>query len=351
MIIAHGARTPVGLQAVTSAAAVRAGIVGFREHPFLVDSANAPVVCAFDRLLDPRLMGARRLIALAEPALREALRPLARAPGAAPKVPLLLALPELRPGFSAADGELVRSGIVRLAELPVPLSEVEAIPAGHAAGLSGFERALDQLAGRTCDICLVGGVDSYLRPATIEWLDAHRQLASKATRSGFVPGEAAGFCLLANEHGGRQLGVRALARVRSVGVARETKLIKTSTVCVGEGLTAAVRAAGADLSLEERLDDIICDINGERYRSEEWGFVCLKGHPSLTNPSGYNCPAESWGDVGAASGPLFAVLACQAAARGYARGPRTLLWASSERGLRAAAVLDTRAEAGRSDRA
>ena len=43
--------------------------------------------------------------------------------------------------------------------------------------------------------------------------------------------------------------------------------------------------------------------------------------------------------MGAASGPLFAMLACQAAARGYAKGKRTLLWSGSESGLRSAAVL------------
>jgi hypothetical protein len=37
--------------------------------------------------------------------------------------------------------------------------------------------------------------------------------------------------------------------------------------------------------------------------------------------------------MGAASVPLFAMLACQLAMRGYVKGPRTMLWASSEGGL------------------
>jgi len=44
--------------------------------------------------------------------------------------------------------------------------------------------------------------------------------------------------------------------------------------------------------------------------------------------------------MGAASGLLFAMLACKANAGGYAKGTRTLLWASSEGGLRAAGVLN-----------
>src|SRR5207237_6147527 len=91
----------------------------------------------------------------------------------------------------------------------------------------------------------------------------------------------------------------------------------------------------------ERINSVICDGNGERYSSEEWGFVCLRVSQYFDDPTAYQSPAEFWGDVGAASVPLFAALTCDAAARGYARGPRTLLWASSERGQRGAVVLDS----------
>jgi 3-oxoacyl-[acyl-carrier-protein] synthase-1 len=43
--------------------------------------------------------------------------------------------------------------------------------------------------------------------------------------------------------------------------------------------------------------------------------------------------------MGAASGPLFASLALAAGARRYARGPRSMLWTSSEGGYRSAVVL------------
>ena len=43
--------------------------------------------------------------------------------------------------------------------------------------------------------------------------------------------------------------------------------------------------------------------------------------------------------MGAASIPLFTVLACQAAARGYAPGPYSLVWAGSEGGQRGALLI------------
>jgi 3-oxoacyl-[acyl-carrier-protein] synthase-1 len=89
----------------------------------------------------------------------------------------------------------------------------------------------------------------------------------------------------------------------------------------------------------ERISDIICDINGERYRGEEWGFVCLRLPQYFNDPTAYRSPADCWGDMGAASGPLFMMLACQAAERGYAKSARCLVWAGSENGLRGAVVL------------
>ena len=187
------------------------------------------------------------------------------------------------------------------------------------------------------EACLVGGVDSYFHPDTMEWLDANRQLVGTVSRSGFVPGEGAGFCLLMTERACARLGLKALVSVRAVAVGKETKLIKTSDMCLGEGLSAMVRDAVSALRPPaERINQIICDINGERYRGEEWGFVCLRLSQYFDDPTAYLSPAECWGDMGAASGPLFAMLVCQAVARGYAKGPRTLLWASSEGGERGA---------------
>ncbi|MGC3987176.1 MAG: hypothetical protein QM777_21890 [Pseudorhodoferax sp.] len=202
--------------------------------------------------------------------------------------------------------------------------------------------ALRELPHTPSGMCLVGGIDSYFHPDTLEWLDRNRQLAGTVSRSGFIPGEAAGFLLLATQQGLERLGLQGLAAVQGCAIGKEAKLIKTAEMCLGEGLSATVRrAVDGALLPGERIDEIYCDINGERYRGEEWGFVYLRHSDCFDDPLGYRAPANSWGDVGAASAPLFAMLACQAAEWGRQKGPRTMLWASSESGLRAAAVLVT----------
>ena len=75
-IISTGARTPVGLASAPAAAAVRANINRFAEHPFMIDQVGEPMVGSMDALLDPAVMGPERLLAMAESALVEACTPL-----------------------------------------------------------------------------------------------------------------------------------------------------------------------------------------------------------------------------------------------------------------------------------
>ena len=88
------------------------------------------------------------------------------------------------------------------------------------------------------------------------------------------------------------------------------------------------------------IDAVYCDINGERHRVDEWAFTALRVGTVLRDASAYESPAGSCGDVGAASAVLASVLAVQAWQRGYAAGPRALVWTSSWRGLRGAMVLE-----------
>jgi 3-oxoacyl-[acyl-carrier-protein] synthase-1 len=325
-IIAAGARTPVGLYSASAAAAVRAGISRLAEHPFMIDQAGDPMPAAMDSRLDPALFGAQRFIELAKSALEEVTASRISAP-------LYLGLPETRPGFTEQDAHAISSAM--------PCSEVNLIVEGHAAGLAAFQAATIRIQNSEVEACLVGGIESYFHPDTMEWLDANRQLTGSVSRSGFIPGEGAGFCLLMSESAAYRRGLRPLAFVSSASSGRETKLIKTADICLGESLTSVIKETTSHLELpHDAVSDIFCDINGERYRGEEWGFVCLRLPLQMADPTGYISPAEWWGDMGAASGPLFAILACQALARGYAKGPRALLWASSEGGLRSAVLLE-----------
>jgi 3-oxoacyl-[acyl-carrier-protein] synthase I len=217
---------------------------------------------------------------------------------------------------------------------------VKVMPHGHSAGLMALQEAARTIDAEESEVCLVGGVDSYLQWETLEWLDVERQLMSERNRSGFVPGEGAGFCLLASTTAARRRGWPVLAYLVSAATTRERNLIKTNDICIGEGLSGAIMQAAAVLELPaERINANYCDLNGERYRSEEFAFTALRAQAAFVNILDNMTPADCWGDMGAASGPLFATLAIAAGARGHARGTRSMLWTSSEGGYRSAAVL------------
>lgn len=342
VITGFGATTPVGRTVWASAAAVRAGISGFAEHPFMIDTAGEPMQVASAPWIDVTHDGNDRISRLLLPALGEALQPLEsiRWQGGRLRISLELGLPPGRPGlspdFMKKLDESVASGF------PEKFDGMWTFPIGHAAGLFALESALKKLALGDEDACLVAGADSYLFPETLEWLEECEQLHGAGSLNnawGFVPGEGAGALLLMGEERAHSLGLTVYGQVIGVGTGRERNLIKTGSVCIGEGLTDAFRDALSLLPVGTKVDAVFCDMNGEPYRADEYGFTALRTKEYFEAAGDFIAPADCWGDVGAASGPLCSALAMISHCKGYGRGPLSLVWAGSESGERAAALI------------
>lgn len=338
-IIGTGARTPLGLNAPATAAAVRAGVTMMQEHPFMIDKQGEKMVVSLDAELPIEIGGVDRFIQLAVDPSLEALKAILDASLSIPAISIFVTLPEPRPGvhknLELEFGERFRSHLSEYVEI----HHFSCHSLGHAGGLACIENALSRIGSARSQLCLVGGIESYLDPETLEWLDEMEQLHSQSTIWGFCPGEGAGFCLFASQEVADGLGLSGSVQLLSAASANEINRIKTETVCIGEGLSEAFKKTLANLPNEARVDHTISDMNGEPYRGDEYGFAMLRSRGKLSDESDFQTPADCWGDVGAASGPLFAILAAFAAEKGYAPGPLTLLSTSSEGGLRAAALL------------
>ncbi len=331
-LLGCGMRTPIGFNRTTSAAAFRAGMSAIAEHSFMVDRFGQPMAVTRDHGLDPSVSGAERLAAMAIPAADEALAPIA---GQRANVSILLSFGETRPGLNAGMCTAVSDRLVHaLSESIVP-TELHHWMGGHAGAIEGIVTGSNLITTGKADYVLVGGIDSYLMQDTLEWLDEIEQLHSERNIYGFCPGEAAGFVLLASP----SMAGTGL-RIVGTGSGYERNLIKTEDICLGEGLTETFKAATASIAEGRTIDRILCDMNGERYRGNEYGFAILRTAGLFKAAADFESPADCWGDVGAASGPLFAGLAIEAEARGYAKGPLTMIWASSESGRRAAVVIE-----------
>jgi 3-oxoacyl-[acyl-carrier-protein] synthase-1 len=335
-----GVRCPVGLTAPQTAAAIRAGISRIGEHPYLTDASRAKVLCGVDATLDPVLQGPARFAGLAGPALLQVDAILSTAQAASPRAPLLLALPETRPGFETTDLGAMQKlfGAISLTSIdPAPVS---ISGTGHAGGLAALRDGIDRIARGQDRICVVGGVDTYLHFGTIRWLDEGRRLAREGTRAGFPPGEAAAFVAIAREEELRRHQLRPLARVNAVACMRESQPFDADEGLQGKVLAEVIEAATSGLPAEQEISDTYGDINGERPRTEDWGFALMRTTRRFRDGTAYVTPVGSCGDVGAASGVLGCVLAVEAWRRGYAHGSRALVWAGSWNGLRGAALLE-----------
>jgi 3-oxoacyl-[acyl-carrier-protein] synthase-1 len=343
VLVAVGASTPVGRSAPASAAAVRAGITGFAQHPYLVDTVGEPVHAAIAPWLDIALTGADRLEALLFPAIDEALAVLRKAGepgGKAMSMAIALGLASPRPGV---PNNLQSTMKARLREkFGAQFSSAACFPAGHAASLLALDAAISKLRQGTLQACMVAGVDSYIDAQALEWLESSDQLHGAGHLNnawGLLPGEGAGALLLMTATTAKRLGLPALAMLLGAGLAQEQKCIKTDTVCIGEGLTSALKVALAALPRQAKVSDIYCDMNGEPYRADEFGFAALRTKAHFESAGDFLAPADCWGDVAAAGGALHVMLAAAAINKGYARGPHALVWASSEGGDRAAVLL------------
>lgn len=338
-VVGIGACTAIGYNAASAAAAVRAGITGFHEHPYMIDKAGEKVIVARIPPLPIDLNFTDRLTAIAVPAMREALAPLIGGRHMnAQRIHVILGLPSIRPSLSSETQKQVCDNL--LADEYLRAAELFTFTSGHSAGLMALGAGCDKIRAGNADLCLIGGVDSYLEPETLEWLDANEQLHSEANNWGFVPGEAAGFCLLASQREAERLRLVPLCWVLSVATAIEPNLIKTDTICIGKGLSECVKNVLAALPTpESKINQTFCDMNGERYRADELAFTICRTSDRFVDAPDFSSPADCWGDVGAASGPLFVNLAVAAGAKGFSKGPYTLLWTSSETGERSAAII------------
>ncbi|SEN18521.1 3-oxoacyl-[acyl-carrier-protein] synthase-1 [Paracoccus alcaliphilus] len=338
LILGIGARTPLGFDRAASAAAVRCGISAIAEHPSMIDRFGMPMKVTRDAALDVALAGPERLAALTLAAAAEALAPLAGVPSL-PPITIALSLGEQRPGQGPQTGAAVADAIRSRLDASLDPNRILHWMGGHAGGIMAMEAAGRLIASGRAGLVLAGGVDSYLAADTLEWLDETEQLHSDDNIYGFCPGEAAGFVLMAAPETARRLGLSPLLQVAGIGSGIETNLIRTEDIVLGDGLAEAFRGARAGLDPDRPVDQILCDMNGERYRGNEYGFAVLKSAGLFRDAADFIAPADCWGDVGAASGPLCVALVAEAVARGYSKGPLSLIWASSAAGQRAAAIL------------
>jgi len=339
-IVGAGAQTPLGRSVLSGAAAVRCGISAVAEHPYMIDRHGEPMVVARAPWLNDSVALEERVVTLAVDAAREAIHPIA---GRFDSVRRHIHVHVALSAENLADPcqrQRVLDRFATATDLTAETArgaQIECVVDGHAGGLLALERAARQLVRGDAELCLVGAADSWLDVDRLEHLDYSGRMHSLNDRWGFTPGEGAAFCLVTTGTVARRLALTPLGELLAVASAQETNVMGSENVCTGDGLTSAFRSV---LDRQPRVGHIYCDLNGETYRAEEYGFTICRMAESFENADCFTAPAECWGDAGAASGLLAVTMPLAAWAGGYDEGAVQLAWSSSATSpLRAAALL------------
>ncbi|WP_257835178.1 beta-ketoacyl synthase [Burkholderia glumae] len=346
MIVSASCIFPSGPRIELADTAVRAQLAQLQRHPDYVDGAGEPVRCSFfpgDRAFDAARWGA-----LACEALEQVMDDLDRRGHEALHDSvrwLWIVLPEsaLRPGLPSDLVETVKASVQ---EVGKGWTEVLIRNGGHAAGVAAIQEAAARLAENPTALAVVLGVEAGLGHDALMWLDARSLLhgAHRAYRGRFrvephgrVPGEGAAALALS---GRVASGGKSWARLLGVGQAHEPHTHGSGKVCIGAGLSQAVRVAlgqGRAFSADQ-IGWISVDLNGEPYRADQFGFAALRLAEALAPGWRRVVPALASGDLASASAIAHVALA----AYGMWKRPRQanhLVLSSSDDPLRGAVLV------------
>jgi 3-oxoacyl-[acyl-carrier-protein] synthase-1 len=339
-LVSAGLVCPLGFDAASACAAMRAGIARMDELPYW-DRRNLPVIgAAMPGAASAMSFGVRMVEMLAR-ALRDCISRAPHTPHTPwAQVPLIVGLAEEgRPGASGEWAEDIVAGVQDRLGIAFHPALSGRIPKGHTAGFEGLRIARELLLARP-DVpgCLVCGVDSYINASSLFWLDQHWRLKREGHNDGVIPGEAAAAVYVA-----RQSAADAPARVEVVGLGfgREAAPVLSEAPLQGRGLADAARQAMGEAGWGfHQLHFRLSDVTGENYGFREHTLArgrLMRVVPENDQPLWH--AADAIGDTGAAAGLVQLARALAAWEKAYAPGTNAACFTSGVPGDRAVALL------------
>lgn len=335
-ITAVGMLTSVGADANMTATSVRSGISAYQASSML-NKNFAPMIMALvpEEALPPleedlTALGLtarqQRLLRLATPAMQQIKESLSET------VPLMLCGPEKMPGRRSVLSDKFLNHLSVQTGLAFDIKNSYVFPEGRAAGFFALEVAIQMLESGNHSEVLIGALDTYLDSFLLASLDAEDRIHGEGVMDAFVPGEAAAFMLL------KLADEKSSVKIYPPGISEEPGHRYSSENYKGEGLANAVRES-LSKAPAAKARTIFASFNGENFNAKEWGVSVIRNQAQIDADFNMIHPADCYGDIGAATGPVLWALACVGMLKGYYQGP-VLCWASSEMQQRAAVFIE-----------
>jgi 3-oxoacyl-[acyl-carrier-protein] synthase-1 len=352
-----GMATSLG-DAVTACAAARAGLVRPRPLPFFAGmDGEEPAVVAGHPCPDVMgFEGFARLCYLTRLALEDLLTRWTPRDVPPSRIAVLINLPTsderpllldhlVRVGNSTPGAREADVFVCMLRPLlPTALqgASLHVIHGGRAGGAAALLLAETLLGSRQAELCVIGGVDSYLDGPTLEWLEATRRLKTPERPTGLAPGEGAAFLAVERASPSRERREAPLALLGPLTMLDEDAE-EEENPSIGEVLARALcDVLERNPERDQEVQVLLHDLNGQDRRALEWGHALLRSSQSFPHLRQMTrwLPAVSFGDVGCATATFLVCVAVRALARGYALGRQLLLSCGDEdEGVRAALLI------------
>lgn len=345
MIVGMQLFSALGLSTPEVTAAVRGRSARFTETG-VRDARFAGVVAAVvpeqalppvpEALGNPPLPTARelRLLRLASTPLTKAVGQLQSA-GLRPAI--FLALPDTAAGRPIDDKRIMNALLEPLGARVASRGHAATFR-GRAGGISALGSAIAAVESGAVPAAIAGGVDTLFDLAVLAGLASARRLKTASNSDGLIPGEAAAFIAIVRDDAASASGLPTLARVGPVALGEEPGHLGSPEPYRGEGLAAAIRALLTAAALPEPVRAVYCTMNGESHWGKEWGVAYLRNRDAFDADHGIHHPADSHGDIGAASAAMLLALAADGLARGYRTGP-VMVYASSDTAARGVTLV------------
>ena len=304
-----GMISPVGFDAA-STAAVRAGMSGYETTGFYLDEddyirmARVPqeaLINSLPKAIDPEEFTARqiRLLQLATLALGQLQPTLPQDM----KLPLFISGPEqLIDGDRPIDTGFLEM-LTRQTGTNLDIASSRIISTGRAGGLAAIKLAFRLFASSDQNYVIIGGVDTFYDGQILQILLRDERLLAGGNMDGFVPGEGAAFILLSKSQIPLSHNSHRVVTLYEPGLASETGHRSSSEPYRGDGLAAAM-ATALDNAKTSKIKTLYSSMNGEHFFAKEHGVAMLRNSKMLEENMKIEHPADCFGDLGAAFGPV-----------------------------------------------
>lgn len=213
----------------------------------------------------------------------------------------------------------------------------------HAEIVNLLQNAIASMQSEKLDRCIIGGIDSCVQPDFLISTATQGILKTSVNPVGVIPGEASAFFLVERLKDAQSHGVHIACLISNGSTCEEKEWNRLSEdLPKGIGLSQVIEVLSSNFAdpLQE-IGLIIADLNGDIYRAVDWGCALtrLQNRYRIDRLPVWS-PADAFGEVGAATGSVAICMGGRALQRRYAPSGSILVWLSSDNGSKAAICLE-----------